>query len=201
MTDQDIKTTLKDKLQHYEVPTATPYEWDELDRRLERKRFFRFAYNRFNIYYVCFIAAYGLVTTGLTILYIREHYILDVHEKVVPVSVDASHLHNPSDQRRSYQVKSDINLLPENTKSRNYVRDKGIPEASQESGSDTVIAHMPPKIIASSIHRDTLSVVPEKTVQELKNKKSQPLTVINRQDTIKKYDTVYVQKKRRFKIK
>lgn len=202
MTDQDIKMALKGKFQHFEVPAADPYEWDELDRKLEDKRFFRFAYNRFNIYYLCFIAAYGLVTTGLTALYIKEHYIDHVHHSIFVQMPDSSSVAHPSRQRTDVWQGSDNDVegLHQSAKDQQHVKSLGVEPSKQHLDTTVAYTGQGKPVAVNTI--DTVKAIPEKATHTVDDKKStQALTVINKQDTIRKYDTVYVQKKKRFRLK
>jgi hypothetical protein len=72
MERDPFKDILKNKFSNFEVKAQDDEDWDNINERLDKKRFFRFDFFRFNIYYVAFIATYGLVTTLLTINYLKN---------------------------------------------------------------------------------------------------------------------------------
>lgn len=202
MSEENAKGMLKAKFMEYQVPSATHEDWDDIERELEKKRFFRFAYNRFNIYYLLFIGSYGLVTTFLTGLYIKQYFAKTELES----STHLSNIHKSAESLVSHQdTSAQVHVLPKQIIIYRDFTDmervtSGVPtdlneknNLSQTDSSISMTSHQQKNILPEV--KDSVAKVPSPTIERKKN----PI-VVNKHDTIRKYDTVYVHKKKRLRV-
>lgn len=201
MSEENAKSMLKAKFQEYQVPSTTHEDWDDIERELEKKRFFRFAYNRFNIYYLLFIGSYGLVTTLLTGMYIKEHFA----KTELEASSHLSHTVKAGDSLVSHQgTPTHVQVLPKQvivyrdftSMERGTAEEPtGLKEKNNLSQNDTtisILSHPQKNVLPEVI--DSVIKTPSVTIEKKKNP-----VVVNKHDTIRKYDTVYVHKKKKLR--
>lgn len=210
MSEEKIKDILKTRFTSYEVHETTPLEWDKLESRLEEKRFFKFAYNRFNIYYLGFIAVYGVITTCLTTLYVKEHFGND--KEIVNIQVreqdnDSTAIVNSEDElynesnglvanknREAYKsVKIGIGVENEQAYS-SFNPNQGLGNLIVDSLKLGILGDVPKSVI----EKESATIVSKSNHEE--TQKAAPVTIMLKQDTIKKYDTVFVYKKKKFRF-
>ncbi len=190
MEDQYFKNKLKNRFQDFQQPEESPMEWVKLEHKLDQKRFYRFTYNKFNIYYLGFICMYGIITTCLTGYYISQNY---VNKKdYTPISLDKI----PTDTVVSIQK-------PIHKIERIYIGD------SKSNNSKTEVSQITDTMgmINKSTNQNSIENIGtlsqlhvnqniKDTIKQKEPIKKKPIVILTKQDTIKKIDTVYVYKKK-----
>jgi hypothetical protein len=197
MDDEKLKNIFKKNLSNFEVPPLEE-DWYDIDLELNKKRFFKFNFNRFNVYYLGLIIFYALLSTALSI-----HYFF-VGNQHVPSRTqlirDTVYVNSPPSSMLDsiHSTKKDTGVVKE------LIQKSAIPTAK--------------KSIQNKSKADSVSVIPGGSVIKNQNatqetelgsslpkadKRSDSLTVppkvtyIHKRDTVIVYDTTHVIKKKK----
>jgi hypothetical protein len=195
MENDQFKDILKSKFSNLELKDLNDDVWDDINERLEKKRFFRFDFYKFNFYYVLFIASYGVFTTLLTISYFNNNDTVaakELHGENTNLSNKS--LFKETDHKYTDKALSGLKNSFKQTSSNNKkfiieVENVGL-GTENEFHKDSMVLPKP-EIADQGFHTQNIDSISIK-----KNKK---LVIIPKTDTIILYDTTYTHKKKKKK--
>ena len=188
---------------HDEEQLDVAQNWEGIEANLGKTGFFRFQFNRFNVYYLT-VLCISLALVGLLVVTknkqrkentVHAPLTQDTNNSANPESISPSLAQKPS----SHNITQQVNSLPQGSATNLHKQNNNTLLA------EDVLAPVSQPIADSSstknkddITKQAGGVVEEqKMADSLVNKKIKPPVVINRKrDTIHKVDTVFTNKKK-----
>jgi len=187
--DKKFDEFIREEMNEFELDTAFDPQWNRMASTLNRKSFFRFAYNRFNLYYLLILAA--TITVALLFFYQKKE-------------ASPATLQNNSRQMISTDTSVSITNQSSNKLDKPQKQKGSIFITKDLLEKDSVLSNVKPETDLTKVQKDTIvaitpvqpAVAVKPIVDSVVKKAPKKIKYVTKRDTIIALDTNRVRKKR-----